>query len=137
MPPQFVACFTLFMLHVAADKQTFDRLSLSLQPSMSCLPIGRQTAVAQALDEGFSHMLFIDDDTAFPVDSAHRLLARGKRIVGANFVLKMFPPAFQAKDLQEVELSSTGKTGLQEVSRIGFGLLLLETEVFRNVPMPH
>lgn len=136
-PPQFTACLTLLGIQLARDPETFPRIGLFLQPMASNLPFGRQNAVAQCQADGYTHMLFLDDDMTFPADAAHRLFAHGKRIVGVNYRKKQEDYHYVTKDLEDRELCSRSLTGVQDVSRIGLGLALIDMDVFRSVPMPH
>jgi hypothetical protein len=94
-----------------------------------------------AVDSGADRVLFIDTDMRFPSDSLLRLLAHGRAIVGANYVTREVPPMPTAsvlkdgKDWMKVP-TLHNSTGLQEVTGLGMGLILINTEVFKRLPKP-
>jgi len=53
--------------------------------SSTHLPFARNSFVARALDLGFSHVLFIDDDISWDPDGPLRLLAHEREVVGGCY----------------------------------------------------
>jgi len=99
------------------------------------LPNLRQSAVFTALAVGASHILFIDSDMRFPEATLECLLSRDKAIVGANYVMRTMPSLWTA-NTENACVSSVGKTGLERVDVLGFGVVLIRTEVFRALERP-
>ena len=105
----------------------------------------REKLAEVALDQGCTHLLWIDSDMRFPKDTIERLLFRNKDIVGVNAVTRQFPVKPTAKYLliDEKEKTATwkqvvskGKVGLEKVSSVGFGVVMIRAEVFRKTPKP-
>lgn len=101
----------------------------------------RNLIIEHALAEGFSHILFLDDDTAFRPDTLMRLLAHDKEIVSGLYLMRNFP--HQAIVFGEaVEgggckyLGLNGQTGLVPIVAAGLGCILIKTEVFRRMRKP-
>jgi hypothetical protein len=51
----------------------------------------RLYCVCQAMKKGCTHLFFVDDDMIFPPDTAHRLMAHGKEVVGVNLYSRCLP----------------------------------------------
>lgn len=100
----------------------------------------RRDLVRMALKGDCTHILFLDSDMRFPRGTLLRLLSHGVPIVGANYPTRRHPSrpvSFVSdksdKDRVYTELESTG---LQEVDSTGFGVMLIDMDVFRNLPEP-
>lgn len=98
---------------------------------------GRSECVETALENGMTHLLFIDTDQTFPPDTAMRLLKAKKKIIGAT-CRKRTPP----HDLTHRELDGSPgvivptDSGLREVGSIGTGCLLIDLWVFNGLKKP-
>lgn len=111
---------------------------LTVAGSGSVLPGVRQ-GIAERSIELFkaTHLLWIDSDHHFPADTAHRLLSHERPWVGINATTRSIPLRETAVN-SELELVSTGpnEKGLERVRRIGFGIVLIEAQVFRKIKKP-
>lgn len=96
---------------------------------MSCyVHNNREMCVNQALDNGCSHLLFVDSDVMFAYDAIIRLIAHDVDIVGARYNKKVFP------------IESTVKQDITELSEVPFvptGFLLINMEVFKKIGKPY
>ena len=98
----------------------------------------REKLAKQALDEGATHVMFLDDDMKFHPRVLSILLGRRQDIVVTNYLIKTMPPVdFVAVGLdgERVPLRE-GDTGLLPVLYSGFGVSLFRTEVLRKIPQP-
>lgn len=101
----------------------------------------RQLLVKAALEDHCTHVCFIDDDMVFPRDVVHRLIRWRQPIVAANYRKRIPGGAFVAhkpeKDGGYVQVvTDAHSVSLEEVSSIGFGLCLIDIEVFKRLPQP-
>ena len=105
----------------------------------------REKLVQHALDGGCDYILFIDSDMRFPKNTIDRLLKHDKPIVGVNATTRTVPVKPTAKQLEvDVEkkenywypVISKGKTGIEQITAIGCGVMLVKAEVFKNTPKP-
>jgi hypothetical protein len=91
--------------------------------------------------EPYSHLLFIDADQRFPRDTAHRLLAANKDVIGCNIATKQYPssPTARAKGGLAGVPVYTDPDGPQyeKVWRLGCGIMLLSMRVFKAVGPEH
>lgn len=87
------------------------------------LPNQRTTLVKTAIKMGASHLLFIDSDMRFPPETVEKLLIHNKSIVACNYVER-----------------GTGKETVRyeesKVVAIGFGVMLINLDVFRTIAEP-
>ena len=104
----------------------------------SILPDVRHRCVAEAVKWNATHMLFLDDDMHFPRDTLHRLLKHNLPVVGANYVRRVFPPIPTAysKDKTGKVYTRMESTGLEEVSHLGTGIMLIDMRVFDLIDLP-
>ena len=100
----------------------------------------REMLACEILKEGYTHALWLDTDMRFPPDTMLRLLDRHKRFVAANYVERRspyVPNAFPDLQTPNVRLfTEPGDTGLAEVQAVGFGVVLMEADVLRQMPRP-
>lgn len=105
----------------------------------------REKLAAEAIKEGADYILWIDADMRFPKDTIERLISLDKPIVGVNATTRVLPVNGTAKNVHvDVENKvntwetqvSKGKTGIEKVTAIGCGVMMVKREVFENTPRP-
>jgi hypothetical protein len=106
----------------------------------SILPKNRMDLVTAAKTLKATHLLFIDSDHTFPTNLVHRLAAHGKPIVAVNCVTKTIPAIPTARAKAEdprgaCVYTDPDSTGLEQVWRIGTGVMLIEMSVFDKIGM--
>ncbi len=111
--------------------------AVSIGAGHSCLSMGRQQALIFATKHAFSHVLFLDDDMAFAPDAVQVLSQRKVAVVGANYTTKSDTPRYVAVDANRNPVSSKNKKGIEEIARIGMGMLLVEMQAIAHIPAPH
>lgn len=89
----------------------------------------RNWIATQAVNNGSTHLFFVDDDMILPPDTLDRLLDHNKDIVGAVYNTKYEVQAPVIEYLDEKSDMEIFKCGA-----IGTGCLLIKTEVFKKVP---
>lgn len=110
----------------------------------SILPQSRQDLVIDAMKKNCTHALFIDSDQFVPADLPHRLAKHGELVVGCNIATKA-----QTKSMPTARskpkpgewwgghpIYSNHRHGLEQVWRLGFGVMLLNLKIFDNLPKP-
>ena len=113
-----------------------------LHRKSSMLPQARHQLVESAIEVGASHVLFIDSDQKFPSHTIWRLLEHKLPVVACNIPTKTFPsmPTARVRSIDcksGTPLYTTPRTrDLQRVWRIGTGVMLIETKVFKDLPKP-
>jgi len=98
-----------------------------------------------AIKHGIDYVLFLDDDHTFPPDLFYRLIAANKDVVGALCFRRIEPfgPCIfrwqtdqQNGNLMVHDRPDLIGNGLQKVDAIGFGAVLVKTEVFKKLGPP-
>ena len=118
---------------------TTQSFSLKVAESSSICD-NRQLLVQAAIDDDCTHVCFIDDDMIFPRDAVHRLARWRQPLVAANYRKRIPNGSFVAskpfKDGYGQVYTTQTAASLEEVSGIGFGLCLIDINVFKRVPQP-
>ena len=102
------------------------------------LPFSRQQLAMHALEQKATHTLWIDSDMKFPKDMLLRFLRRDEPIIGINAMSRRAPFRNTAQSAPGVPLSTTlHSSGLEKVHRMGFGVMWVATDVFRQMETPY
>lgn len=109
----------------------------------SMLPVIRQELVEDALKLDADYLLLLDTDQLFPANTAHRLMAHAKDVVACNVATKLLPPdtgptaRLKGDGDHGIALYSTPESpALEQVWRIGCGVMMLKPRLFRDIPKP-
>lgn len=101
------------------------------------LVAARNDHMMMAIAEGFTHILYLDDDMTFPGDIVERLLAADKPVITCNYRKKNVKGLdYVCSTLAGEMLSSTTKTGLEQIGAMGLGMTLIKVDAVRNIPPP-
>ena len=93
-----------------------------------------------AIEKGFTHALFVDTDQTFPSNTLHRLLSWHKPIVACNVAVKQIPSFPTARKLVDDKpipvFTFENSEGLEQVWRVGTGIMLIELAVLSKLEQP-
>lgn len=108
-----------------------------IKPGASNIARVRSNFIDEALASDMTHLLFLDDDMIVPLDLLDALCAWDKPIVAANCCQKN-PHAlvYTAIGMDGKRVESKGKEGLEQVKRVGTGVMLLDLHYIRYIPKP-
>lgn len=132
-----------FVTHLASRPLLPEGGEQSIQTYMrlgSGIAANRDYLADLALENGATHVLFVDDDMVFEPEAVVHLISRRLPIVATTY-RKRFPPAEFIgiyQDPQRVaRIGPTEKTtGVIPAKYSGFGLSLIAREVFEKLPKP-
>lgn len=113
----------------------------------------REKLASEALEWGADQLLWIDSDQRFPANSLEVLQARQAQVIGTNATTRrepILPTALNLEIKREMlagkaegepyqvwsKVESRGKTGIEQVTAVGFAVTLINKEVFAKVPRP-
>lgn len=140
---EFGMCLLSLVADFSQKFEGYDEQKLIPMAKVGSVLANHREGIAQkALELDCTHVLFIDSDQTFPPDTLRRLLAWNEPIVACNIATKQFPTCPTArvfsKKNRSGDLLMTWKdsVGLERVWRIGTGVMLIDTKVFRKVPEP-
>jgi hypothetical protein len=102
----------------------------------SVLAKARQNGIRKAIEEGYTHILFLDDDMCFSSDILEDLMKHNVPVVGVNYTRKTSNPVTQTCGLDGQPVTSLGKEGLEEVGWIGFGAVLIDLSAIKEIDNP-
>ena len=91
----------------------------------------RSWIIQKAIDDGKTHVLFVDSDMNFPPDSLERLLEAKKDIIGTEYYMRKFP-----KEATFAPLDAKKDGELYKARFCGTGLMLIDLKIFEKMPKP-
>jgi hypothetical protein len=140
-----ISVFNLYqyMMKVKVPGYTGQSMALMNRRS-SLIAKSRQELVQDAIKQNCSHILFIDSDQVFPPSIAHRLAKPGCQVIGCNIATKAqdnsIPTARRAPKEGEWWgghiIYSNHATGVEQVWRVGFGVMMINLDVFKGLEYP-
>lgn len=133
---QLVAAFSKYRVGEYKDQELYlhyVRGSILTKSRLDCLREARRMDV--------DYLFFVDTDQTFPRKTLHMLINRRKDVVAANIATKQIPSSPTArlkgpgglKDWKPV-YTDPESSGLQQVDRVGTGLILLSRHAYRALP---
>lgn len=101
----------------------------------------RVDIVRAALEQGASHILWVDSDQTFPKETLHRLILREVDVVAANITTKQIPANTTARRKPGPGEPASGvpvysdpdSPPMEKVWRVGTGLMLVKTKVYKQI----
>lgn len=107
----------------------------------SILPNSRQGLVKLAQEFKSTHILFLDSDMVFPAKTAQWLLASKKPVIACNCPTKIIPATTTARRKSDYHagqpITSHDKEGIEQIWRVGTGVMLIEMSVFDKIEKPY
>lgn len=101
------------------------------------IDIARGVQGWEALRQKTSHILCLDSDMSFPPDALVRLLARNKDIVGVTYCQRRSPRGLTHESLEgNYQLPTDPREEVFEVKSLGFGCILIRTDILNTIPRP-
>lgn len=123
-------------LAARADSESI-AITLFMQES-SVVHANRELLVKMAIDWKATHLMFLDEDMIFHPTVLSMLLGRRQPFVGCNYPKRGMPITFTAvrPDMKGHIITRPESTGLEEAAYTGFGVSLIEMQVFEKTPQP-
>lgn len=103
---------------------------------------GRNLIVRQALDNGCSHIFFLDDDTTFEPDTLIKLICHNVDMVTGLHLMRNYPHRplifdyFNNKGEAHIRYLDDDDSGLIKIAGSGLGCCLLKCKVFSRLEEP-
>lgn len=108
--------------------------------------VNRNKIVQTSLEQGATHIIFIDADMIFPDDGIMRLLEHDKDVVGANYNIRLSPTSVDlsgptVKMLVDGEavsmINEDFPTELFKCYALGTGFMMINTRIFDKLEAPY
>lgn len=132
MNVEFVRSLTALLMRLKDDGVDFD---LDIE-SGTLVYIARERIANKAINEEYSHVLWLDADMVFGPDLLDDLMFSGKAFVSGVYHARRKGYAsciFKGIDVGEVERFKEYPKETFEIAGCGFGCVLIETEIIRAV----
>jgi|ERR1700761_548522 len=113
------------------------------------IPFAREFLADMALKYDCDYLFMIDDDMLAPLDLVYKLLAHDKDIVGALAFTRNPPhnpviyqlkqgwdPVSRSRYYANQHVLNYPRNALVECDAVGFGAVLINTRLFKNMPKP-
>jgi len=133
-----LAQFAMHFMAEAVDPEEPRQHIVLRQYQSSSINNGREYLARASLDDGASHILFIDDDISFAPDVPSILLRRKRPLVACNYRIRFegMPFAALAPDFATRIATTADSPDLEEAGACGFGMCLIAREIFDALPQP-
>ena len=97
----------------------------------------RTALVKEALENNATHTLWLDSDMHFPANVFDKLYEHQKDIVAAQYSTRYAPYRTVAfTDCENADNRLDASFGLHKVWAVGMGCMLVNTDVYNNLPKP-
>lgn len=100
----------------------------------------RQQLIDLAMEDGCTHLLFVDCDQTFPAQTLRRMLYHQKAVMACNIAVKQFPSLPTARkwlnDGPAPIFTTKESKGIERVWRIGTGIMLIDLSIMKSVAEP-
>jgi len=100
------------------------------------IPEVRHRLIGSAIDWDATHVLMITPEFTFPVDSLHRMLARGRAIIGINYLRNVVTKEYSAYRGSATVKPDPKYPETEEVDGVAIGMVLFNTPVFDVLELP-
>jgi hypothetical protein len=99
--------------------------------------VGRELFLEASIKQGATHVLWLDTDMSFPRETAVLLSMHDEAMVGCNYRVRQPSGLFTAQRDDSARIATTASTtGLEAVDAIGFGVVLMRTDLVADLPRP-
>jgi len=145
-------CFDLARLCQYEASRGVNQIELLQMPG-TLIFTQREKLASEALEWGADQLLWIDSDQRFPANALEVLQARQAQVIGTNATTRrepILPTALNLEIKREMlagkaegepyqvwsKVESRGKSGIEQVTAVGFAVTLISKDVFAKVPRP-
>lgn len=98
--------------------------------------VGREFVLEASIKSGATHVLWLDTDLSFPREAAVLLSMHDEPFVGVNYLMRHDGGNWTAMRGEARVQTTSCSTGLEAVDAVGFGCVLMRTEIAKDVPRP-
>lgn len=120
------------------NRLTTNSVDFELHIVCSSVIAESRTALAkEALERDASHLLWLDSDMHFPPSVFETLLSHNKDIVAGQYSTRYSPYQTVAfTDPNNIQKRLNENNGLHKVWAVGMGCMLVNADVYNNLPKP-
>lgn len=137
MHTEFVKSLTSLLMRLRDDEVPFDLEIIS----GTLVYFARDSIARKAINEGYTHVLWLDSDMVFSDDILDDLMFSGKQFVTGIYHARRIGHAsciFKTIDIQKgIERFDEYPTDTFEIAGCGFGCVLTDTMILRDVMLKY
>ena len=135
-PFQFGECLTNMIAHFQKSEYDGDHEIKVFSHGGRVIPEVRHRLIGSAIDWGATHILMITPEFTFPADLIHRMLSRGRAIVGINYLRNIVSGEYSAYRGGASVKPDPAYPETEEVDGVSIGMILFNTPVFDVLELP-
>ena len=135
-PFQFGECLTNMIAHFQKSEYDGDHEIKVFSHGGRVIPEVRHRLIGAAIDWGATHILMITPEFTFPADWIHRMLSRGRAIVGINYLRNIVSGEYSAYRGGASVKPDPAYPETEEVDGVSIGMILFNTPVFDVLELP-
>lgn len=134
--PQFGMSLAGLIAYCCTNLQKqIEMFDLRVYSNCSNICKGRQFAIDEAIERGFTHVLFLDDDMTFDPDLVGRLIGHDADMIGVNYSQKTKEGVCTTLGVNGTYVKAA--SGVLPVLRVGFGVLMVKLDIPKKLKRPH
>jgi hypothetical protein len=135
-PSKFVECLSNMIIHFQHSDFNGEHSIKVFTTHGSILPEIRHRLIGDAISWDATHVLMLAPELTFPEDSIHRMLARGRGIVGVNYLADFATGRFAAYRKNSSIVPDARHPETEEVDGVALGMCLFNMPVFDILNIP-
>jgi len=135
-PFQFGECLSNMLGHFQRSEYEGEHDIKVFSHGGRVMPEVRHRLIGSALDWGATHILMVTPEFTFPADSIHRMLSRGRAIVGINYLRNIVSGEYSAYRGGASVKPDPAYPETEEVDGVSIGMVLFNTPVFDVLDIP-
>jgi len=137
-PAKFCGSLSNMVIHFQRSEYKDGNHDITvISKSGSVMPEVRHRLIGDAMAWEATHILMISPELTFPADSIHRLLSRGRGIVGVNYLRNFISEEFSAYRGEGTVKPDPKSPETEEVDGCAIGMALFCMPVFEILELPY
>jgi len=135
-PSKFVECLSNMIAHFQHSDFNGEHSIKVFTTYGHVLPEIRHRLIGDAISWEATHVLMLAPELTFPEDSIHKMLARGRGIVGVNYLVDFSTRKFAAYRESGSIVPDARLPETEEVEGVSLGMCLFNMPVFEILDIP-
>ena len=135
-PYKFGECLANMVQHFQSSEYEGEHEITVFAYGGRVMPEIKHRLIGDAISWGATHILFLMPELSFPPDSIHRMLARGRAIVGVNYLRDYASKEYSAYRAGMPVSPDPKLPEVEEVDGVAMGMVLMNMPVFDVLDLP-
>ena len=135
-PFQFGECLANMVQHFQGSEYEGEHEIRVFSHGGRVMPEVRHRLIGTSLGWGATHILMVTPEFTFPPDSIHRMLARGRAVIGINYLRDIGSCEYSAYRGGETVKPDPVSPEIEEVDGVAIGMILFNTPIFDVLDLP-